>query len=547
MSPPHPPIHPSRSLVGVTPAAALEENRGLFEALEVVFPVRFESRAPSDEQGLDGALILGDSLDPPARPCLIAAPGASERNLADRQDEVRFASSPALDPCLRGASLHDARAARLMPLTVGSREQVLATGPNGPVWTRRGEGEARVDRVALSPVQQHDSSLPLRAQLRVGRFLSMLPLAVFLRELSEPHQWSRPPLRASIVIDDPNLRRPTYGFINFRDLASHAAQHGYHVAIGSVPLDSWPVSGSAARVFAEARESVSLCIHGLAHSKHELERFRSTNEARRELGLALRRVASLERRAGVRVDRVMVAPHERCSALSTEAMLRLGFEALVIDRANPWRFRPEEERPVAGWELAELVSGGLPVIRRESLRAERDDLILRAFLGQPLVLYGHHDDLADGPDLLAAVAGEIDRLGDVRWMSLGEIARTNYLQRRTGSLLRVRMLSRQARLRLPEGVSEISVEMPAIHGASEGTVSIGDVSTRWELDGRNLRSSPTGVGGDTVDVLIAPPAAPPAAGTASHRAGAWTLCRRLIAEGRDRAAPVGRHLARDAA
>ena len=97
-------------------------------------------------------------------------------------------------------------------------------------------------------------------------------------------------------------------------------------------------------------------------------------------------------------------------------MLQLGFEALAIDRANPWRFRPEQEKPVAGWELAELVSGGLPVIRRESLSVSREDLILRAFLGQPLVLYGHHDDLSEGPDLLREiVAEEIDRLGDVRW------------------------------------------------------------------------------------------------------------------------------------
>ena len=153
------------------------------------------------------------------------------------------------------------------------------------------------------------------------------------------------------------------------------------------------------------------------------------------MALALRRIAGLERRAGVHVDRVMAAPHERCSPVTTEAMLQLGFEALIIDRANPWRFRPEEEKPLAGWELAELVSGGLPVIRREHLSVSREDLILRAFLGQPLVLYGHHDDLSEGPDRLAALAEEIDRLGDVRWTSLGEIARTNYLHRRDGSPL----------------------------------------------------------------------------------------------------------------
>ena len=282
MSLSHSPTQPSSSLVGVSPGEALEKNRGFFEALEIVFPVRFEPRATGgDVKGLDGVLMLDDRADPPACPCLIASSGTSHQNPTDRkQAGIRFASSPALDPCLHDALLHDARAVSLRPVTVRPADEVLAEGPSGPVWTRREEGERQVHRVALSPAQ-HDSSLPLRAQLRTGQFLSLLPLVVFLRELTEPHQWTRPPLRASFVLDDPNLRWPTYGFINFRSLASHAAAHGYHVAIASVPLDSWPVSGSAARIFVEAPESLSLCIHGHAHLRYELERFRSARSPRR--------------------------------------------------------------------------------------------------------------------------------------------------------------------------------------------------------------------------------------------------------------------------
>lgn len=537
MSSPHSPAQPSRSLVGVSPGAALEENRGLFKALEVVFPVRFEPRATGDARDLDGALVLGDSADPPACPCLIAAPGTLEQNPADRQAGVRFASSPVLDTCLRGALLHDARAARLMPLTLQSGDEVLAEGPNGPLWASRGEKARRVHTVALTPAQ-HDSSLPLRAQLRKGQFLSLLPLTVFLRELTEPHQWTRPPLRASFVMDDPNLHWRTYGFIDFRSLASHAAEHRYHVTVAQVPFDSWPVNGSAARVFAKAPESLSLCIHGLAHRRHELERFRSVDDARRELSLALRRVASLERRAGVHVDRVMTAPHERCSSVTTEAMRQLGFEALVIDRANPWRFRPEQEKPVAGWELAELVSGGLPVIRRESFSVSREDLILRAFLGQPLVLYGHHGDLCEGPDVLATVADEIDRLGDVRWTSLGEIARTNYLLRRTGSLLTVRMLCRQAQVQIPEGVSDISIEMPDVRGANDDTVSCGDSLGRFEPDGNAFRSPPISVDGGIIDIALTPPEVRSTVRRVRPTKTAWALARRLIAEGRDRLQPL---------
>ena len=78
VSPPHSPTQ-SRSLVGVSPGAALERTAELFEALEIVFPVRFEPRASGDMRGLDGALILGDSAEPPACRCLIAGPGHPSR------------------------------------------------------------------------------------------------------------------------------------------------------------------------------------------------------------------------------------------------------------------------------------------------------------------------------------------------------------------------------------------------------------------------------------------------------------------------------------
>ena len=39
----------------------------------------------------------------------------------------------------------------------------------------------------------------------------------------------------------------------------------------------------------------------------------------------------------------------------------------------------------------------------------------------PLIVYGHHEDLAGGLDALADTAGIINRLGEVRWMSIGEI------------------------------------------------------------------------------------------------------------------------------
>jgi len=55
------------------------------------------------------------------------------------------------------------------------------------------------------------------------------------------------------------------------------------------------------------------------------------------------------------------------------------------------------------------------VIPRIPLTSSDADLALRAFLGHPLIVYGHHEDVAAGLEPLADVAARVNRLGDVRW------------------------------------------------------------------------------------------------------------------------------------
>ncbi len=165
--------------VGVFPGSMLDRNQELFEALELAFPVRFEARIGGETRDLDAALVLDGRIDSLTCPRFVVDQAIAPESTGDRHAEVRFSSSPQLDRPLREAILHDARAESVGPLVPEPGEEVMAEGPDGPLWTRKGEGAKQVQRVALSPAQS-DSSLPLRAQLRAGRFLSLLPLASFL-------------------------------------------------------------------------------------------------------------------------------------------------------------------------------------------------------------------------------------------------------------------------------------------------------------------------------------------------------------------------------
>jgi hypothetical protein len=55
----------------------------------------------------------------------------------------------------------------------------------------------------------------------------------------------------------------------------------------------------------------------------------------------------------------------------------------------------------------------------------REAALAAAYLDQPVVWFGHHEDLADGYDILADLAHFLRSLGNPEWMSLEEIGRTN--------------------------------------------------------------------------------------------------------------------------
>jgi hypothetical protein len=237
---------------------------------------------------------------------------------------------------------------------------------------------------------------------------------------------------ACFVIDDPNLHWPSYGHIRYDRLLQDARECGYHLSIAMTPLDGWLAHPGAVRVFREGSPNLSICIHGNDHYGPELSRHASFPENLALARQALERSRSFERRTGLPVDRVMVPPHERISETAAEALRAAGFEGICTTRPYPWIATssgvswlrgPVDAGALSGWGPCELVAGGVPMLLRTDFVYPREDHVIRAFLGQPSILYGHHDLLADGLGVLGQAAEEISRLGRVRWSSLAEIAR----------------------------------------------------------------------------------------------------------------------------
>jgi hypothetical protein len=541
-------------------AGAAHGAQTLLAALERAYPVRFE---PADALVREGADLARAGLDGVV---------ALDPGLAHTHEQYRCRGVPQLVLCsdpqrhqqevllnlsersclprpLRGASIREGMAPRAKDAAIPPAEsaQVLASVDGAPVWWQAHDAETGSGSLYRSsyPLAELGESETLRDHLRPGQFMGLLPLVHFLGVALGAQGWQPPPLRASFVIDDPNLHWPTYGFLDYREMAKHASRHGYHVALATVPLDGWLVDPRAASLVREHCSELSLLVHGNDHVARELGRLRTARAAEQTIAQALRRIRALELRAGVKVDRIMAPPHGACSEEALAAMFRLGIEAACISRPYPWRDELPAPTPLTGWQAAEMVAGGTPVLPRYRLDAPREELAFRALLGQPLVLYGHHQDFAQGLDPLAQAANDIDRLGEVRWCSLEQIARSNYATRREGETLHVKMHARRIAVEIPEGVNTMSIQVDEPYGGpawrqlshAGGTADVIFAGGQGIAGGMPVvRDANGSVRAVEVALKADRPLSPTRVASPGPRP--WPSFRRTLVEGRDRAQPL---------
>lgn len=512
--------------VAVRPGSALSARPRLFAALAEAFGIRF--RAWGDNSGPpDAVLVFGPvpptelgSLGVPVLAVLDEAPG--------RAEDVRVLNRPAVDRRLRAIVLEGERLGP--PLEdLDERAEVLSLAGSGPVWTcSRGPTPVhrlRVDLPELAPTEV------LLEALSPRRALALVAVVHFLRALTP--QERTPPVRAAFVFDDPNLRWRSYGFIDYRRLVDHAESHGYHAAMAMIPLDAGRPSPAALALFRQRPDRLSLVFHGNNHVKRELMAPDETS-AMALAAQALRRIGRFEQRSGLRVDRVMTAPHGMCSPSVARALGAVGFDALCAIHPLPWAEQPPRDRLLTGWEPAEFADG-CAVIPRFTLDWTVAEIALRAFLGHPLVVYGHHQDVALGLEPLEEAAARINRLGDVEWTSLGHIALGNHALRMSGDTALVRPFAGRLQVTLPERARALALEPPRGAGldllgwvsAAGGPVVPFGVAV--ERVGGCTYDLGLRVTGSVDPLMVASPAWRP-----------WPVLRRAATEARDRALPLRR-------
>ncbi len=464
-----------RTTVAVQPGRALAARRRLFGTLEAAFPVTFVPIEGVDPAA-EAVISFGDADDGPEPgrgrdlPRFVVADDAGSGEI----EAVSLADAADVDRRVRGLDLPD-RLDRGTIAPPDASTRVLAEAPSGPAWTLS-EAAAPAHRVRSAPCPSWGRTDPPRPLPRAGPGDRQPSSTSCARSSAEPPSPSRRCAPPSSSTTRTCAGGPTDSSIT-SGCSPTADEHGYHASMAMVPLDGRLQHRATVDLFRRNPARLSLVFHGNNHLSQELMRPSDGPGSLALAAQAIRRAQRFESRYGLRMDRVMTPPHGMCSASTARALGAVGFDGLCAIHPLPWAERPPAERPLAGWDPAEFAAD-CAVIPRLHLESSDADVGLRAFLGQPLVFYGHHEDLAGGLDRLAEVAAQVRRLGDAHWCSLGEIAASNYGRRNEGGgVQRLRPYTSRLRLRPDAETRELLVEPPRDGDGRIAGWSLGDGPT----------------------------------------------------------------------
>lgn len=443
----------------LTPEKIQEASPELFQILEELFPVKFASEVIAGSQPLGGILLTGEQGGGAGIPTIEmpwATAAGNEASLIEAK--IVFADDAEVPFPFRGRALSSKVAAGFVPLKLAAGEAALASINGQVVWVLR-----KTDRVchcrSSFPLPRIPEGGNFQNLFNGDRFLELLPLVHWLRELCGENEYQGLPLRAQFMFDDPNLHWPSYGHVNYREIAARAEKANYHVSFATVPLDNWFTHQPTAKIFRENARRLSLLVHGNNHVHQELLQNYTPEDRVFLLRQSLQRIEQLEAAAKVGVSRVMAAPHGACSEEMLAELPKCGFAGATIshgslrahNRSRPWI-------KSLGYRPAEIIKGCAVMPRWRLASNAHNTILLAAYLRQPIILVGHHGDLKGGLELLDGLAGFINSLGTVAWLDTAELAEINYRWRMQGDVFRLQPLGSRVRVKIPKGAKSFAVD-----------------------------------------------------------------------------------------
>jgi hypothetical protein len=318
-----------------------------------------------------------------------------------------------------------------------ANDRVLAVGSDDPtvrtlisIGGRPNMAVVKRDKTEILFLASEDTA---DVNAEIGRepvrnyFSRLMPHAMALRHIFGEECWQPSKSHASIIIDDPLLRRD-YGYLNFESLLRLMEEYNFHTTISFIPHNYRRNAARIIRMFRENAHRLSICFHGNDHTEAELATT-DTGLLNSILGIAEERMKVHEQVTGLHCDRVMVFPQDNYSVEAMEVLKSRNFHAASsspnpVGKPLPLKLADLAQPAVLGY-------GGTPLFVRNFIKQiQSQDIAFNLFFGKPILIGEHHDTFKQ-PGSLLEVVQKINSISPgISWSNLESVVDNSTLKRR---------------------------------------------------------------------------------------------------------------------
>ena len=263
-------------------------------------------------------------------------------------------------------------------------------------------------------------------------FSSLAEYILFLSYAAGTRAWHPDGHYANLTIDDPWLTQP-YGNLDFSALLAEMDRHNFHTTIAFIPWNFDRSEPQVVSLFLKHPERFSICMHGNNHAHQEFGDY-ERNPLNRQIADIKQGIARMERfrsLTGIPYDRFMVFPHAVAPEKTFTLLTSYGFSGTANSSNVPMNTDPPSHLGFLFRPSTSVYGGLLSLYRHPAVKdVSRTRLAIQSFLGNPLLFYSHENLFEGGAGAFNGLADFVNELqSDVRWTSLGEIARHSHLIR----------------------------------------------------------------------------------------------------------------------
>ena len=261
-----------------------------------------------------------------------------------------------------------------------------------------------------------------------GCFGSVIPALLFLKRAFPEAVRSNRQVGASLIVDDPALKR-RYGFMHFDRVLAAMTKHAFCTDRRIHSLELAADEFKDCRPFSQQYRPV--CT-GAARLRPYIQRiwYLLSLRAQPQKKAALHRAGRHRERTGIRISPIMVFPQ---GVFTPEALYVLkcnNFTAAVNTEVNPFGPAAPHTRVRELWDVAIQQYSSFPVFTRRYMSHGLENFAFDMFLGKPCLLVGHHDVFKDeGRELMTFIDRLNSLAGGLKWGGLDAVIARSYSSR----------------------------------------------------------------------------------------------------------------------